>query len=137
MTRHVYKPLLVLMWLALFASALNYWRAWDQLPARMAVHFDADWQPNGYTSKEGAVELGLGIMAVMLVLFTVAGLIAHALKPTAAWPMLLVFYLVLAVIWYGNDSIVRFNLNAQRVHSELRGPAGKSGSQFLIATRFP
>ena len=137
MTRHVYKPLLMLMWLALVTSALNYWRAWDQLPARMAVHFDANWQPNGYTSKEGAVELGLGIMAVVLVLFTVAGLIAHALKPTAAWPMLLVFYLVLAVIWYGNDSIVRFNLNAQRVHSELRGAAGKSGCQFLVATRFP
>ena len=44
-------------------TALNYWRAWDQLPARMAVHFDANWQPNGYTSREGALMLGLGIMA--------------------------------------------------------------------------
>jgi hypothetical protein len=137
MTRQVYKPLLLLMWLALLTSALNYWRAWDQLPARMAVHFDANWQPNGYTSKEGAVELGLGIMAVILVLFTVAGLIAHALKPAAAWPMLIVFYVVLAVIWYGNYSIVKFNLNAQQVHSELRGAARESGSQFLVATRSP
>jgi hypothetical protein len=137
MTRQVYKPLLLLMWLALLTSALNYWRAWDQLPARMAVHFDANWQPNGYTSKEGAVELGLGIMAVILVLFTVAGLIAHALKPAAAWPMLIVFYVVLAVIWYGNYSIVKFNLNARQVHSELRGAASESGSQFLVATRSP
>src|SRR3974390_3936324 len=107
MTRQVYKPLLLLMWLALITNALNYWRAWDQLPARMAVHFDANWQPNGYTSKEGAVELGLGILAVILVLFTVAGLIAHALRPAAAWPMLVVFYAVLAVTWYGNYSIVK------------------------------
>ena len=62
------------MWLALPITALNYWRAWDQLPARMAVHFDANWQPNGYTSREGSLMLGLGIMAFLLVVFTVAGL---------------------------------------------------------------
>jgi len=99
------------MWLALPTAAWIYWRVWNQLPARMAVHFDANWQPNGYTSKEGSVELGLGIMAVMLLLFSVAVLIAHALKPAAAWPMLVVFYLVVGLIWYGNYSVVNFNLN--------------------------
>jgi len=111
MLRSAYKPILLLMWLALITSALNYWRSWDQLPPRMAVHFDANWQPNGFTSREGAAMLGLGIMAVLLVLFTVAGLIAHAMKPAAAWPMLVVFYVVLGFSWYGNYSIIRFNLN--------------------------
>lgn len=111
MRRNWYKPLLALMWLTLMTSALNYWRVWDRLPDRMAVHFDANWQPNGFTSKEASVELGLGIMVVILVLFTVAGLIAHAMKPAAAWPMLVAFYLVLGMIWYGNYSIVKFNLN--------------------------
>jgi hypothetical protein len=122
MLRSGYKPLLLMMWLALVTTALNYWRAWDQLPARVAVHFDANWRPNGFTSKEGSVELGLGIMAVLLVLFTVAGLIAHAMKPVAAWPMLVVFYVVLGFVWYGNYSIVKFNLNSQPAHSELVGP---------------
>lgn len=111
MGRNSYKPLLALMWLTLATSALNYWRAWDQLPARMAVHFDSNWQPNGFTSKEGSVELGLGILAVMLLLFTVAGLIAHAMKPAASWPILFVSYLVVGLIWYGNYSVVHFNLN--------------------------
>ena len=111
MRRNWYKPLLALMWLTLMTSALNYWRVWDRLPDRMAVHFDANWQPNGFTSKEASVELGLGIMVVILVLFTVAGLIAHAMKPAAAWPMLVAFYLVLGMIWCGNYSIVKFNLN--------------------------
>ena len=111
MRRNWYKPLLALMWLTLMTSALNYWRVWDRLPDRMAVHFDANWQPNGFTSKEASVELGRGIMVVILVLFTVAGLIAHAMKPAAAWPMLVAFYLVLGMIWYGNYSIVKFNLN--------------------------
>ena len=111
MLRSGYKPMLLLMWLALVTTALNYWRAWDRLSERVAVHFDANFEPNGYTSRQGAVELGLGIMAVLLVLFTVAGLIAHAMKPVAAWPMLLVFYVVLGICWYGNYSIIRFNLN--------------------------
>jgi uncharacterized protein DUF1648 len=111
MARNWYKPLLALMWLTLVTSAMNYWRVWDRLPERMAVHFDASFHPNGFTSKAGSVELGLGIMTVMLVLFTVAGLIAHAMKPVAAWPMLVVFYVAMGIIWYGNYSIVTFNLN--------------------------
>lgn len=77
---------------------------------RLAVHFDANWQPNGYTSREGALMLGLGIMAVMLLLFTVGGLVVHALKPAAAWPMLILFYVVLGFLCYGNYSIVKWNL---------------------------
>jgi len=122
MLRSWYKPLIWVMWLVFLATALNYWRTWDQLPERMAVHFDANWQPNGYTSKLGAAELGLGIMAVLVLLFTIAGLIAHALKPSAAWPMLVLFYVVLGFLWYGNNSIIKFNLNSQPAHSELVGP---------------
>lgn len=82
----------------------------------MAVHFDANFEPNGYTSREGAAELGLGIMAVLLLLFTIAGLIARDMKPTAAWPMLVVFYVVVGILWYGNYSILRFNLNRLAPH---------------------
>ena len=47
MNRDSYKTLTWLMWLALPTTGLNYWLAWDRLPYRMAVHFDANWQPNG------------------------------------------------------------------------------------------
>jgi|SRR3954451_3934195 hypothetical protein len=113
MARTWYRALVALMWLALPSSAWCYWRVWEQLPGRMAVHFDADWQANGFTSREGALQLGLGIMAVMLVLFTVATLIIHALKPPAAWPALVISYVVIGFCWYGNYSIVKFNVNAQ------------------------
>jgi uncharacterized membrane protein len=116
MNRSWYKTAVLLTWLALPTAAWNYWRAWDQLPARMAVHFDANWQPNGYTSRQGAVELGLGIMAVMLVLFTVATLIVRALKPRASWSALLLSCIVLGFCWYGNYSIIRFNLNRVAPH---------------------
>jgi Protein of unknown function (DUF1648). len=129
-----YKPAVGLMWAALLTSAWDYWHAWDRLPARMAVHFDANWQPNGYTSREGALMLGLGIMSFMLVIFTLTTLIVRALKPAAAWPILAVSYLVLSFCWYGNYSIVQFNLNAQPAHSKLVGsnPLAMSDSRESI-----
>lgn len=119
MNRICFKAGVLLMWLALPLSAWEYRSVWEQLPARMAVHFDANWRPNGYTSREGALELGLGIMAVMLVMFTLAALIMHTLKPPAAWPALLIAYAVVGFCWYGNHSIVKFNLNAQKESSQL------------------
>jgi hypothetical protein len=119
MDRHWFKALVGLMWLALPITALNYWSAWDQLPTRIAVHFDANWRPNGFTSREGALELGLGIMGFMLVVSTVGALVAHALKPSgAAWALLAVFYVALGFVWYGNHSIIEFNLSAQPSHSQ-------------------
>jgi hypothetical protein len=137
MNRDFYKPLVWLMWLALPITALEYWRAWVRLPMRMAVHFDANWQPNGYTSREGALMLGLGIMAVMLLLFTIAALIARAMKPAASWPMLLTFYVVLGFLWFGNHSIVEWNLKPPPAHSELVGPGSPAardsrGTKFLL-----
>lgn len=121
MNRTFYKTLVALMWLALPVSAAEYRLAWDHLPPRMAVHFDANWHANGYASREEAVKLGLGIMAVALVIFTLVALIAYALKSGGAWPLLVVFYAALGFLWYGNHSIIRFNLNAQPAHSELVG----------------
>jgi hypothetical protein len=137
MNRKYYKPLTWLMWLALPITALKYWRNWDRLPVRMAVHFDANWQPNGYTSREGALMLGLGIMAVMLLFFTIGALVANALKPAAEWPLLLAFYLGLGFLWYANNSIVEFNLNPPPAHSELVGPDSpalrdSNATQFLL-----
>ena len=136
MSRVWHKPAVLFMWLALPVAAWIYWRAWDHLPARMAVHFDANWQPNGYTSREGAVQLGLGILVVMLVLFTIATLIIDALKTAAFWPALVISYAVLGFCWYGNYSIVEFNLKAQQVHSELVGRSAKvvpsSRSQVVL-----
>jgi hypothetical protein len=131
-----YKPpvwLIWLMWLALPISALEYRQNWDQLPMRMAVHFDANWQPNGFTSRQGALELGLGIMAVMLVLFTVGAFAARTLKQSAAWPLLVVFYVVLGFIWYGNHSIINFNLKSQSPQAQLlqtKFPQGEQSPMF-------
>ena len=123
MNRNSYTLAIILMWLALPVTALKYWRAWDRLPARMAVHFNANWRPNGYTSREGSLLLGLGIMVAMLILFTVVGLLVRAMNPPASGPMLVVFYVVLGFLWFGNNSIVDWNLRQPAsAPVKLQGP---------------
>jgi len=48
MNRTVYRAFALLLWLALPLTALQYWQVWDKLPARMATHFNAANQPNGW-----------------------------------------------------------------------------------------
>jgi hypothetical protein len=102
-----------MMWLALPVTAFEYWRVWDRLPIRMAVHFDANWQPNGWTSREGALYLGLGIVAFLLVLFTVGAFAARTNKPSSAWPVMVMFYVTLIALCALNNWIVQRNLNEQ------------------------
>jgi len=125
MNREWYKPpvfLILLMWIALPLSWMEYRQNWEQLPERVAVHFNAEGQPNGFTSKDGALDLGLGIMGVLLILFTVACFATRTLKPQAAWPALVISYVVLGFSWYGNHKIIDFSLHSQPAHSELVGP---------------
>ena len=130
MQRTWFKVAVVLMWLALPLSAWEYRSAWDELPARVAVHFDANWNANGYTSREGALYLGIGILATMLVMFTLTAVILQALKPSAAWPALLVAYVAVGFCWYGNHSIVKFNLT-RKESSQLSVTSSNSGKFCL------
>ena len=65
--------------------------------------------------------MGLGIMLVMLVVFTIATLVVIYQKPSAGLGVLIVAYVALGFCWYGNYSIVAFNLKPP-AHSELVGP---------------
>ncbi len=110
MNRDWYKTAIWLAWLALPSTALNYWRAWDRLPMRMAVHFDVNWQPNGWTTREGSLLFALTVTTFMLVLCTVAAYVVRALKPRSSWPVLISFYVALGFCWYGSNSLVKYNL---------------------------
>ena len=119
MNQRLYILATWLMWLALPLTASTYLRVWDRLPRRMAVHFDITWQPNGWTSREGALYLGLGVIAFMLVTFTVGAYAARAGQPKAAWPLMVMFYLILTGLWLVNNWIAHRNLNAQPSQSAL------------------
>lgn len=111
MERKLFLTTVVLAWLALPLTALNYSRSWDRLPTRMAIHFDANWQPNGWTTREGSRTLALGMTALLLAVFTVASLAVSAM-PTSTfsrWAMVAVFCLVLSVVFFVNKWVVERN----------------------------
>jgi hypothetical protein len=125
MERRLFQAVVGLAWLALPLTALNFSRAWDRLPMRIAVHFDANWQPNGWTTREGSRTLALGMTAFLLVVFTIASYAARSRTPLslAPWALVVVFYVVLGVVYYVNTWIVERNFQPRpRPFAELTGP---------------
>jgi uncharacterized membrane protein len=101
-----------LMWLAVPLTALDYWRIWDQLPVRMAVHFNLNWRANGWASREAALGFAMGVVMSMLLVFTVASYGA-CIPPVPAfmrWVLLTFFYGVLVLVCAVNHWVVRYNL---------------------------
>jgi hypothetical protein len=106
-----------LMWLALPLTALRYWWAWDRLPARMATHFNAAGQPNGWMTREAALEFGLGFTLLFLAVFTVISYVLQKQKASDAgsWALLGLFGVVVGVIYQGNSSIIDYNLTGRPI----------------------
>lgn len=103
---------IAIMWLALPAVALRYWSVWDSLPLRMATHFNAANQPNGWMTREASLMFILGLMAFLLALFTV--ILSFIRKPdTGTWAVLGLFYVILAVVYRISDLVIDYNLTGQ------------------------
>jgi len=112
MNRKRFQLATALMWLALPLTALRYGLVWDQLPARMATHFAASSEPNGWMPRQVSLYFALGVTAFMLAIFTAILSAAqrqnHAQTFTVA--LLAFFYLATAVMFHINDRVVRYNL---------------------------
>jgi hypothetical protein len=55
MDNKLYRAMTLLLWLALPLTGLQYGLVWDQLPARMATHFGASGQANGWMSRQASM----------------------------------------------------------------------------------
>jgi hypothetical protein len=117
MNRKLYQSLTWLLWLALPLTALRFWMVWDQLSVRMATHFNANWQPNGWMSREVALEFALGLTAFLLFVFTGVLLIVQKQKvaDAAAWALLVFSYAVVGFVFAVNSKVVSYNLSEQSI----------------------
>lgn len=113
MNRTWWKFGIGLLWLGLPLIAFRYWMVWDRLPARIATHFNAAGQPNGWMTREGSMYFILGLFLFLAVLFTVILIVIHKVEvpDAAAWAALGFFYVVMGVVYYGNESVLAYNLN--------------------------
>ena len=117
MTRTWWKFGIVLPWLGLPLIALRYWMVWGQLPVRMATHFNAMNQPNGWMSRESSFYFIAGLYLGLVTLFTVIIMVIHKVQAphAAAWAVLGLFYVILGVLYYGNESVLAYNLTGAPV----------------------
>lgn len=112
MNRNVYRAFALLLWLALPLTALEYRQLWDRLPARMATHFNAAGQPNGWMAPAESLRTILVLMAVMAAIFLVIAWIASRKSVNAgSWALMGLFYVSIASLVEVNHTILRFNLD--------------------------
>lgn len=117
MNRKLWPWLMTLPWIALPAIGLRYWLVWDELPARLATHFDINGRPNGWMSREVSLGFALGVTAFLLVTFTIVTYVMQSKHAADAfsWAMLGFFYVMTGVIYYVNSSVVEHNLTGRAV----------------------
>lgn len=107
----------LLRWLTLpfiLLTALLYAGSWNQLPERMATHFGASGQPNGWMARQDALIFGLLLTAIV----TGSGLavLARVRKPDfLAWSVLGLFYFVLGTVLWGNNSVIAYNITGRSI----------------------
>ena len=119
MNRRRWNLAIALSWLILPLMALRYGMVWDRLPARMATHFNALNQPNGWMSRETSLIFTLGLLTVLLTSFTV--ILARIHKPDrTAWAVLGMFDVVFGFFYWISESVLEYNLTGAPI--QLVGP---------------
>jgi hypothetical protein len=107
-----YRIITALLWLALPMIGLQYWMVWDQLPARIASHFGAAGQPNGWMTRETSVIFSLVLLVFLLATFTFV--LTRIRKPDAlAWSLLAMFYVVIGVLVSVTSSVLDYNIHGR------------------------
>jgi len=119
MNRRLFQFAIVVLWLALALVGFEYWLVWDDLPLTMATHFNAAGQANGWMSRAVALAFGLGVMAVLLVVFTpILWLVSRRTVDKFAWVFLGFCFVVAGFVAFGNHQVIAYNLHRAPVQME-------------------
>ena len=109
MDSKLYRALTAMLWLALPLTGLQYWSVWNQLPARMATHFGASGQPNGWMMRDTSLIFAMVVTIFVLVAFTWA--LTRVRRPDVlAWSLLAMLYVVMGVLFSVNVAVLNYNL---------------------------
>lgn len=132
-SRRYLRLLTALMWLALPVMAVMYAMSWQQLPARLATHFDLANHPNGWMSRAGS----LAFLLVMVIFVAgMATLILSRVKrpDPAAWAVLLLFYVILGTLLWAGEAIIAYNVHGQPVNVAPVLVSGMGAAILVVIT---
>lgn len=110
MKNQLHRAAIALAWLALPLTWLQYRVVWDRLPERVATHFNAAGQANGWMTRESALIFPLVLTVFLLSVFTVILLRVRTQGPEF-WALLGLLYVLMGVLAYVNSSIISYNLD--------------------------
>jgi hypothetical protein len=116
MNRTAYKTLAALLWLAPLVILLRYQQFWDQLPARMATHFNAQGHANGWITRELSLYWSAGLLAFFAAVFFTVPLAIAAKHPLTrfSWTLLAFFHAEIWTFVYLQNSLLEYNLGRAR-----------------------
>jgi uncharacterized membrane protein len=113
-SQSLFKAIAAMQWLALPVIALMYAAVWQQLPSRLATHFDLANQPNGWMSREETLVIFLALATVFAI--TSTWICSRVTEPDpTAWGMVGLFYVVLATLIWAEHSVIAYNISGQPV----------------------
>jgi uncharacterized protein DUF1648 len=117
MNRNTYKTLVALLWLAPLAMGCRCWQLWDRLPMRMASHFDAAGQANGWMGREAAVFFDVFFLVFLAAVFSVVLYVIQNKYPLAklSWALLAFLHAEIWTIVYMLDSALGYNIDGRAI----------------------
>ncbi|PYX90205.1 MAG: hypothetical protein DMG68_02590 [Acidobacteria bacterium] len=135
MNRKLYYALIGGLWMALPITAHYFRENWDRLPARIATHFNAAHQPNGWMSREQALWSSLEMLTILLIVFTVVLVLSHRKRAitTSSWALLAFFYVAVGLGCYIFISTIDYNLAGEPIRPGLVGVVFGASILTLIA----
>jgi hypothetical protein len=111
-TLRLWNGLMAALWLSLPALGLRYWLVWDQLPARMASHFNPAGRANGWMPRPLSLAFTMGFLVFIISIFTVVLYAIHKKYAggTVSWALLAFFHLEIWSIVFMLNSTLDYNL---------------------------
>jgi hypothetical protein len=117
MNRRFFQFATILLWLALPLVALQFRQAWDRLPARIVTHFNMANQPNGWMTRDQALNFILIMVGILLSVGTIALLASARRKVEVShWALLGLFAVLMGFLLEVNRAILDYNLNGTPIH---------------------
>lgn len=111
----LYRMLAALQWLALPTIAVMFATVWQQLPARLATHFDLANQPNGWMTREEALVIFLALATLFAI--TSTWICSRIAQPDLlAWSLMGLFYVILGTLIYAERAVLAYNLYGTAVN---------------------
>ncbi|MGH9515727.1 MAG: DUF1648 domain-containing protein [Terriglobales bacterium] len=104
-----------LLWVAVPVMATMYAMSWQELPARLATHFDLANHPNGWMPRE--VSLTFSLLMGIFIAGLATLILSRVNRPDpAAWALLILFYVIMGTLLWAEEATIAYNAHGTPVN---------------------